>query len=131
MGGHGALQLGFNYWDIFGIVGAHGPSLRAADELPDPFCSPDYCARYDPRQLARTAERQPLATWLDVPSEDPWRDRDDELRQIFEENGWPLVYEVYRGEHNSEYWYSHIPDYLAFYSENLSDEPVVAHGDRE
>lgn len=131
MGGHGALQLGFNYRDIFGIVGAHGPALWAADEHPDIFGSPDYYAQFDPRELARTAERQPLATWLDVPSDDPWLERVDELRQTFEDHGWPLVYEVYEGEHNSEYWYSHIPDYLAFYSENLSDEPVVAHGNRK
>lgn len=131
MGGHGALQLGFNYRDVFGIVGAHGPALRAADEYPDILVSPDYYAQYDPRELARTSERQPLATWLDAPSGDPWLERVDELRQTFEDHGWPLEYQIYDGEHNSEYWYSHIPDYLAFYSEHLSNREVITNGESE
>ncbi len=128
MGGLGALQLGLNYPDVFGIIGAHGPALWAADEHPDVLGSPDYYAQYDPRELARTAGRQPLAAWLDVPSQDPWLDRDNELRQTFEDRGWPLVFEIYEGEHKSEYWYSHIPDYLAFYSENLSFGSVATIG---
>ncbi len=128
MGGLGALQLGLNYRDVFGIIGAHGPALWAAEEHPDVLGSPDYYAQYDPRVLARTADRQPLATWLDVPSQDPWLERDNELRQTFEDRGWPLVFEIYEGEHKSEYWYSHIPDYLAFYSENLSFAPVAPIG---
>jgi enterochelin esterase-like enzyme len=128
MGGLGALQLGLNYRDVFGIIGAHGPALWSADEHPDVLGSPDYYAQYDPRELARTAERQPLATWLDVPSQDPWLERDNELRKTFEDRGWTLVFEIYEGEHKSEYWYSHIPDYLAFYSENLSFGPVATIG---
>lgn len=129
MGGLGALQLGFNYRDVFGIVGAHAPALWAADEHPDVFGSQDYYAQYDPRELARTAAQQPLATWLDVPLEDPWLERDNELRQTFEDRGWPLEFEINEGEHKSAYWYSHIPEYLAFYSENLRFGPAIANGE--
>src|SRR5581483_4748036 len=84
-GGHAAFQLTFNHPDVFGVAGAHSPSLR-----PDDGCLPwlgsgaEY-ARRDPISLAQSL---PLATllrprlWLDVGTEDQWRPRVELLHQI-------------------------------------------------
>jgi enterochelin esterase-like enzyme len=56
MGALGALQLGVNYPEVFGVVGAHGPALRdfasALEWLGrDMVGDASYYARFDPRQL--------------------------------------------------------------------------------
>lgn len=121
-GGHAALQLTLNHPDIFGVAGAHSPSLRPDDGfLPWLGTGAEY-ARRDPISLAQSL---PLATlrqatlWLDVGSEDPWRPRVELLHDILRERGATHEFHVWPGAHDGEYWQPHVPDYLRYYGRAL------------
>src|SRR5437763_3806676 len=86
MGGHGALQLAFNYPDVFGVAGAHSPTLRPRAEAPYYFADRTTFAKVDPITLARRAEG--LATihlWLDAGDVDPWLPRIELLHQTLDQ----------------------------------------------
>src|SRR4051794_30148400 len=53
MGGHGALQLAFNHPDVFGVAGAHSPTLRPRAEAPYYFADAPTFAKVDPLAHAR------------------------------------------------------------------------------
>jgi enterochelin esterase-like enzyme len=128
-GGHAALQLTFNHPDIFGVAGAHGPSLRPDDGFLPWLGSGAEYARRDPISLA---ESLPLSTlqsatlWLDVGSEDEWRPRVELLHEILAERGVVHEYHVWPGAHDGEYWQPHVPDYLRYYGRAL--RPAVEGG---
>jgi enterochelin esterase-like enzyme len=121
-GGHAAFQLTFNHPDIFGIAGAHSPSLRADDGfLPWLGTGPEF-ARRDPISLA---DSLPLATlqratlWLDVGSEDQWRPRVELLHDTLTARGVAHEFHVWPGAHDGDYWQPHVPDYLRYYGRAL------------
>ncbi len=121
-GGHGALQLTFNHPDVFGVAGAHSPSLRPDDGfLPFLGTGAEY-ARRDPISLAETL---PLATllrprlWLDVGADDPWRPRVELLHQILLERGVPHEWHEGVGGHDGDYWQPNVPTYLRWYGQAL------------
>ena len=71
MGGHGALQLALNFPDVFGIAGAHSPTLRPFADSPEFFGDPAWFARYDPLSLIqRTDAARRIAFWIDVGADD-------------------------------------------------------------
>ena len=121
-GGHAALQLTFNHPDVFGVAGAHSPSLRPDDGfLPWLGTGAEY-ARRDPISLAQSL---PLATllrprlWLDVGTEDQWRPRVEILHQILTERGVPHAWHVGPGSHDGDYWQPNVPTYLRWYGQAL------------
>lgn len=122
-GGHGALQLGFNHPDVFNIVGAHSPSLRADDGFLPWLGSGEEFARRNPLHLAATlplATLQRLTIWIDVGSEDHlWRPRAELLHQVLAERGVPHAWHVWPGGHDGEYWQPNVPRYLRYYGTAL------------
>lgn len=118
MGGHGALQLAINFPSVFGVGGAHSPSLPPATSAPAYFGEGRGFARRDPLSLIRQSDLStPPRLWIDTGARDPWRSRADELREAIFEKGWSLDWHVYNGEHNGWYWGDHIWEYLPFYGD--------------
>jgi enterochelin esterase-like enzyme len=127
MGGHGALQLAFNHPDVFGVAGAHSPTLRPRGEAPYYFADAATFAKVDPLAHARRdADLNTIRLWLDAGDADPWLPRIELLHDTLDRRAIPHAWQVWAGEHASEYWTSHVVDYLAFYSQALAGEPVDA-----
>jgi enterochelin esterase-like enzyme len=117
MGGHGALQLAYNFPDTFSIAGAHSPSLRELDQMPAFAGGEESFARVDPRSLVEGgAPAGRVTTWIDVGHDDLWRWRAQEVRDALLAVGAPVSYHVLEGEHEGWYWLTYLPQYLRFYS---------------
>jgi enterochelin esterase-like enzyme len=123
MGGHGALQLAFNHPDVFGVAGAHSPTLRPRAEAPYYFADPATFAKVDPITLARRGDGPAqVRLWLDAGDADPWLGRIELLHETLDRRGVAHTWQVWEGDHESEYWTAHVADYLAFYSQTLAGE---------
>jgi enterochelin esterase-like enzyme len=121
MGGSGALVQSFTHPEVFGIVGANSPALRENNEvIPILGEGAEFAAR-DPVSLASTAPGlEQLQIWIDIGEEDPWYSRALELHEALVARGIDHEFHVWPGGHDGEYWTSHIPDYLRYYSYALT-----------
>ena len=121
MGGLGALNLAFQHPDVFGVVGAHSPSVRLE---PDPslwFLTGDNFWEHNPIWLAQNrAGLSSLKIWIDVGSDDIWLPNIDAVRAAVVAQGLNLEWHEFPGPHEAEYWIGHVPDYLRFYSAALT-----------
>ena len=121
MGAHGAVQLALRYPDLFGVVGAHSPSIRSPEEAPPFFGAGDEFAHHDPLSLIAASElAQPPAFWIDTGEDDPWRESAEALHRALAEKGWAHEWRVFPGEHNGWYWGEHLWEYLPFYAAALA-----------
>ncbi|HYW89462.1 MAG TPA: alpha/beta hydrolase-fold protein [Chloroflexota bacterium] len=122
MGGLGAMQIAMNHPDIFGVVGAHSPSIRLE---PDPemwFLSAGSFQQQNPLWLAANAAGvDRMVYWLDVGVDDWWRSNIEDLRDVLFGARLNLTWRLFAGTHEAEYWIEHVPDYLRFYSDNLRE----------
>ncbi len=117
MGAHGALQIGFNFPQVFSILGAHSPTLRTKEQAPDYWGDAAYYATIDPVSLARVKKLDGYKIALDLGQSDTeWQPRLNELRQVLQQRGLTPVWNSWPGGHEGEYWAAHVPDYLKFYS---------------
>jgi enterochelin esterase-like enzyme len=122
MGGAGALQLAINYPAIFGIAGAHSPSLHSYGTAPAYFGDSEYFARYDPASLyaANPATARTLTLWLDDGRQDEWFPVINAFHQELLANAIPHEWHDFIGGHGGDYWSGHVIDYLLFYSGALT-----------
>jgi enterochelin esterase-like enzyme len=122
MGGLGALNLAFQHPDIFGVVGAHSPSVRLE---PDPmlwFLTGDNFWEHNPIWLAEhTTGLEGLKIWLDVGTDDIWLPNVEAVHTALVKEGLHVEWHVFPGPHEAEYWIDHLPDYLRFYSAALGE----------
>jgi enterochelin esterase-like enzyme len=121
-GGHAALQLSFNYPEVFGVAGAHSPSLRAEEDSLPWLGTGDEFARRDPIALAETLPAATLARTrlsIDVGSDDPWRPRVELLHAALAERGVSHEWHVWPGGHDGDYWQPNVPAYLRYYGRAL------------
>jgi enterochelin esterase-like enzyme len=121
MGASGGLVQAFTHPEVFGVVGANSPSLRTDNSLIDFLGEDEEFAQRDPFTLARTAPGlETLQIWLDIGEEDPWYPRALMLHETLLEQGIDHEWNTWPGDHDGEYWVTHIPDYVRFYSHALS-----------
>jgi enterochelin esterase-like enzyme len=116
MGGHGALCLSLTYPDVFGVAGAHTPSLHSEQTSPGFFAGA--FARYDPTSLVRDSRiERPPRLWIDAVKNDAdaWLPLAERLHGALERKGWAHAWQVNPGGHNPAYWKGHVRDYLRFY----------------
>lgn len=117
MGGLGALNLALQHPDVFGVVGAHSPSVRLT---PDPslwFLTGENFWEHNPIWLAQNASGvDGLRIWLDAGSDDVWLPNIESVHTALVDNGLQVDWHEYPGPHEAEYWIEHVPDYLRFYS---------------
>ena len=121
MGGLGALNLAFQHPDVFGVVGAHSPSVRLE---PDPtlwFLTGQNFWEHNPIWLAQNAPGlDSLKIWLDVGTDDIWLPNIEAVHVALVGEGLHVEWHEFPGPHEAPYWIEHVPDYLHFYSVTLS-----------
>ncbi len=127
MGGHGALQIGFNYPQVFGIIGAHSPTLRTRQNGYDYFGDALYFQTVDPVSLAETKDLSNTKLWIDIGDKDTeWLPRAQELRKVLDDRKVSFTWNVWPGEHAGEYWIEHVKDYVNFYDSAFAFEKITA-----
>ena len=120
MGGLGALNLAFQHPDVFGVVGAHSPSVRLE---PDPtlwFLTGENFWEHNPIWLAQHRPGlDSLKIWLDAGTDDVWLPNIETVHAALVGEGLHVEWHILPGPHEAEYWISHVPEYLRFYSTAL------------
>jgi enterochelin esterase-like enzyme len=122
MGGDGALQLGFRFPEVFGVIGSHSPSSRLMFEhVPaDIYDSDQYFRTVSPYWIAQRATRlEQSKIWIDIGADDHWEWNARALHATLEARSVVHQYNVLDGKHEAEYWIEHVPKYLRFYAASL------------
>jgi enterochelin esterase-like enzyme len=120
MGGLGALHIAMRRPDVFGVVGAHSPSIRLEREPEFWFLPGDAWNEHSPIWLARNApDIERLQIWADIGIDDIYLDNVTVLHQTLLRRGVAHQWRLFGGEHEADYWLEHVPDYLRFYSSAL------------
>lgn len=118
MGGFGALDLAASAPGRFCAVGGHSPAIFASGAVSasGAFDDAEDFDRHD--VLARSAgATNPYAktpVWLDVGTEDPFRESTAQLGEQIHSRA-----RVWPGQHDGDYWHKHMAAYLGFYAEAL------------
>jgi enterochelin esterase-like enzyme len=125
MGAHGALQLALNYPDVFGVAGAHSPSIRDETMAPLYFGRGDAFARRDPITLVKNSTlTSPPRMWIDIGRNDFWKEPAEELHRVLAEKGWAHEWRILPGEHDGWYWGDHLWEYLPFYADAFAKNGI-------
>jgi enterochelin esterase-like enzyme len=120
MGGLGALNLAMQHPDVFGIVGAHSPSVRLEPDAALWFLAGDNFWEHNPVWLAENAAGiDQLAIWIDAGTDDVWLPSIEAVRDALVYRGIHPTWNNFPGPHEAEYWIEHVPDYLRFYGSEL------------
>ncbi|QRN82652.1 hypothetical protein JR338_09510 [Chloroflexota bacterium] len=98
-----AVHLGFEYYNLFSRVGAHSLPLFEAD------------AGRIPSWLGLANEDLPLF-FIDIGRNDQEWVTAEAFAALLDKNGIPHEWYLFNGDHNEEYWASHLETYLLWYS---------------
>ena len=120
MGGAGALVQAFRNPDVFGVVGAHSPSLPAEGERDFLGTRGQYAERAPIPLAARRGRLHELKIWIDMGDQDGWLERAQILHGTLGERAIDHEWSVPPGDHDGDYWKRHVPEYLRFYGTALS-----------
>lgn len=129
MGALGALQLGVNRHEVFGVVGAHTPTPRDFETTREWFGPRTawaffgdraYFDRHDPVHLyyAHADVARTLVLRVDVGTDDPWRPKLEWFRGRLDERAVPHEWRVLGGSgHGTDqaFWTRHVADFLSYY----------------
>jgi S-formylglutathione hydrolase FrmB len=124
MGGFGALNLARLHPGRFCAVGGHSAALweSGGESAAGAFDDAQDFARNDVIADARAHNPyRGMAVWIDVGSEDPFREADTDLARILRADGAAVQFHVWPGAHSLSYWNSHWTSYLRFYATALAD----------
>lgn len=110
-GGFWAYSIAFRHPDVFGIVGGHSAYFPDdIGEIPPP---------YNPLEIARNSSILPdadLRMYLDNGASDSSASSQQRLSDRLRERSIEHTYVINPiGEHNNEYWSTHVSEYLEFY----------------
>ncbi|MBX3063838.1 MAG: CapA family protein [Anaerolineae bacterium] len=119
-GGFWAFNIAWRYPELFNSVGGHS-AFFSIDNAP---------WEYNPLFIVRQTDKEKLDTvrvWLDR----GWNDYAywglDFLHKLMDERSIANQYTVYKtGEHNNDYWSSHVAEYLDFYAEGFRESETAA-----
>jgi enterochelin esterase-like enzyme len=122
MGAHGAIQLAMNHPDRFGAVGMHSLALRRHKDAFPFFGDQAYFNAHDPVYLVQTrpAVARSFALWLDIGTEDTWREADRGFQRQLAGASAAHQWREHAGGHDAAYWTAHLAEYLGFYGAALS-----------
>ncbi len=118
MGGNGALQIAMNYPDIFGIVGAHSPTMRTFDQKIPWWGDLNWFLAHDPVAMVKTNQSiTQVKLWVDDGNDDKvWRPRVLQMKQNLDDRKINYVWQSWAGDHDASYWRAHVADYLQWYN---------------
>lgn len=106
-GGYWALEIAFRHADQFVSVGGHSAALL------DTFAGPDV----NPQYTALSYPLGNLRIYLDLGGSD-WVSHPNipKLHEDMENAGIPHDWHLNEGNHTNDYWITHFPDYLRWYT---------------
>lgn len=119
MGGEAALQIALRFPSIFGIVGAHAPTMRLTyDQVPvEAYGDEERWRHHQSLWLIEHLDHaRLLAIWIDVGDQDPYFTSAEALHEALEARGVSHAYWTPVGTHEAEYWVLHQAEYLPWYS---------------
>ncbi len=125
-GGQGAMMFSLTHPELFGVVGAHSPSLRHSDGSLPFFGDESYFNQYDPIWLFRNTKRwQGSSYWIDVGDDDTqWGDSIHDLHALLTSLQVPHTFQdTWHGIHDGYYWGAHVGDYMIWYASQLIGQP--------
>jgi enterochelin esterase-like enzyme len=124
MGGYGALYHAFTHPDLYGVVGAHSPSLHS-DPSQVPFLGQgEQFNEVDPVFLAGySVNLTKLQIWIDIGKDDEaWLARTTELHNVLLYRGIPHTWQLLPGAHDYDYWTGNMLAYVRFYGHALAGQ---------
>jgi enterochelin esterase-like enzyme len=104
-----AFRIGFEHAGAFGSIGLHSPAIL----VPDEFLLANWTRDLPDESLPRL--------WVDIGERDSLKRAALELTATLDELQLPYTWHLYPGDHVSQYWESHIEEYLTWYAENWRD----------
>ena len=118
MGGFGALDLARIAPRRFCAVGGHSAALwfSGGDTPAGAFDDAADFARHDVIRFARGRSPYRAPVWLDVGTQDPFRQADAALAQELRADGARVTFHVWPGVHGPSYWHPHMLRYFRFYA---------------
>jgi S-formylglutathione hydrolase FrmB len=121
MGGFGALDLARLNPDRFCAVGGHSAALwRDGGQTPaGAFDDAEDFERHDIFQAVDEGFRYGIPLWIDVGLDDPFFVADGDLGRMLQEND-DVSLHFWPGAHNTAYWWSHMDQYIRFYTDALA-----------
>lgn len=121
MGGYAALSHAFTLPGVFGVVGAHSPSLRASGDAPELGRDDDFDVRDPVFLAAHAAGLDALRIWIDIGrGDEAWLPRARDLHDALQEREVNHVWRELPGGHDYDYWRANLGDYVRFYGSALS-----------
>jgi S-formylglutathione hydrolase FrmB len=121
MGAHGAFQLAMNS-NAFGVVGAHSIALRKFQEALPMFADREHFEAHDPVALCKKYGGRALniVIAIDIGADDRWLPAATTFHDQLKTAGILHSWTVNPGGHDSQYWGSHLVEYLDYYSQALA-----------
>jgi len=124
MGGFISLHTAFRHPASFSKVGGHSPALYLDHQTGYSsvirWLYPDEEARAarDPLQLAKSANLEGMEIYLDCGDKDGYQFYQGaaKLDELLKKRQLQSEYHLYPGEHDHEYWRTHLEEYLLFYA---------------
>jgi enterochelin esterase-like enzyme len=104
-GGAWALHTGFDYWDVFGSIGAHSTPPFTGDD----YWLPIWLGDIPPGQIPRL--------YLDAGDKDWFLQYTLAYLELLDRNEVPYEWNFNQGAHDEEYWSAHTGDYLRWYTQ--------------
>jgi S-formylglutathione hydrolase FrmB len=133
MGASGALVVAMHFPGVFGVVGAHTPTLRDWDAevtylgpamAADYYGDPERFVEHNPVDLFEhfPAVAASLRIWIDAGADDvDWLPAAQALHAQLDAEGIAHSWNVLPGHHNGDdYWGPHAGEYLRFYDAALA-----------
>ena len=123
MGGFGALDIARQDPEAFCAVGGHSPAVWTdpGERAPGAFDDDADFEAHDVISLVSStaAPFDGKRVWIDVGSEDPFAEANDELVRGLREGGARVGYRSWPGAHEDAYWDQHWAQYMRFYATAL------------
>jgi S-formylglutathione hydrolase FrmB len=125
MGGHGAIRLTLTHPELFTAAGGHSPVFRDQQQaFPFYGVGRDYQQR-DPVSLVQLNTPVNGAVFIDMGAQDPWLPRTKLFHELLLSKGIEHTWLLRSGDHQTEYWVQHIPEYLRWYDAQLRGLAVL------
>ncbi|NLX09043.1 MAG: esterase family protein [Chloroflexi bacterium] len=109
-GGFWAFSIALRHADLFSVLGGHSPHFDEENALPDS----------NPLDLAASAnlDKRPVRIYLDHSAEDYVATNAQRMSELLTGQGIDHQYVVNAtGEHDMDYWRTHVTEYLTFYGQ--------------
>jgi enterochelin esterase-like enzyme len=111
-GGGWTIRLGFEHWDMFGILGLHSPVIFVDD------------GEFLWKWLDAIPRDSFPRLWIDIGEQDGELTNARTLENLLTMRSLPHEFHLYQGAHTEQYWSGHVDQYMKWYAESWNDLPT-------